>query len=225
MPKAHSRAFALRVSGSTPEHVNQVCCRSSLLRPCARHAPPCTPRARARRTARREPCDSEERHGRGPRGRVLRRVRCPDSERATLLRTTNRVIRVWSCDDGVVGRRAIWAQRGAGRARAGRELGRREPGGAVRCERTGAGPGEAGGRSRAASGRGRAGTGWREAGMHRSDGIIRLNQKARWDILSYADFADIAFAYIVLCGFCGSLPSASESLHLITDATCLRRMI
>ena len=58
-----------------------------------------------------------------------------------------------------------------------------------------------------ASGRGRAGTGWREAGMHRSDGIIRLNQKARWDILSYADFADIAFAYIVLCGFCGSLPS------------------
>ena len=145
MPKAHSRAFALRVSGSTPEHVNQVCCRSSLLRPCARHAPPCTPRARTRRTARREPCDSEERHGRGPRGRVLRRVRCPDSERATLLRTTNRVIRVWSCDDGVVGRRAIWAQRGAGRARAGRELGRREPGGAVRCERTGAGPGEAGG--------------------------------------------------------------------------------
>jgi hypothetical protein len=49
--------------------------------------------------------------------------------------------------------------------------------------------------------------------MHRSDGIIRLNQKARWDIWSYADFADIAFAYIVLCGFCGYwlLPS----LHLM----------
>ena len=186
MPKAHSRAFALRVSGSTPEHVNQVCCRSSLLRPCARHAPPCTPRARTRRTARREPCDSEERHGRGPRGRVLRRVRCPDSERATLLRTTNRVIRVWSCDDGVVGRRAIWAQRGAGRARAGRELGRREPGGAVRCER---GPG----RPEAEPSR--------ERTRPSRDGMARGRnaQIGRDNTIKPKS----TMGYIVLCGFCG----------------------
>ena len=44
--------------------------------------------------------------------------------------------------------------------------------------------------------------------MHRSDGIIRLNQNARWDILSYID----------LCGFCADIaPGICSVLFLNSD--------